>query len=89
MEVSEYDVGERRNFIIISEGRDGRGWGNCVLQMRKVVNYLEPQGVVRSRFGKSHGVNPQMPQMVDYRRQPYLDALIVKGHYQEIVFEQG
>jgi hypothetical protein len=82
-------AGGRRSFIIIPEGRDGRGWGNCVVQMRKVVNYLEPQGVVRSRFGKAHDVNPPMSRMVDHRRRPYVDALVVKGHYQEIVFEQG
>jgi len=31
----------RRSFIAILEGRDRRGWGDCVAQMRKVVKFLE------------------------------------------------
>ena len=56
--------------------------------MRKVVNYLEPQGAVSSIFGKAHGANLLMSQMVDHGRQSCVDALVVTGHYQEIDFQQ-
>jgi hypothetical protein len=55
LELSEYCVGEWRSFIIIPEGQEGRGWwGNCVLQMRKVVNYLELCGAIGSRDRKAY-----------------------------------
>jgi hypothetical protein len=93
--VVEYGGG-RRAFSRILEGREGRGWQNCAVEMRKVVDYIESHFVVGSRSSKSHGGsksngacgNMPMPEnkilMVDRGRRLYVEALVGKGHYQEI-----
>lgn len=81
LEVSEYRTGGRQSFIIIPEGREGSGPGNCVVQMRKAVIYIEQQGVIGSRFGKAYGANPSMHWIVDKGRWFYVDALVRKIYF--------
>lgn len=73
--------------------------GNCVVEMRKVVDYPKLYVIVDSRSSKSHGCsksmgvhgNLLMPQnmilMVDCRRWSYVEALVGRGHYQEFESE--
>lgn len=37
----EYDDGGRRSFIIIPEGREGKGWKSCALELQKVLAFFE------------------------------------------------
>jgi hypothetical protein len=55
LELLEYGAGGQQSFIVILEGHEGRGWGDCVEQLGKVVNFLEPLGLVGSREDKTHG----------------------------------
>lgn len=80
MELSEYGAEGQRSFIIISEGRDSSGWGNCVSPMRKVVKYFEQKGAVRSRNGEAFGANPAMPRSVEQGQHSYVDVLLGKGY---------
>jgi hypothetical protein len=41
MEITEYGRGGRRSFVVIPEGREGQGWRHCILQMGRLVKYLE------------------------------------------------
>lgn len=55
LELSEYGVGGWQSFIVILKGREGRGWGACVEQMRKVVNFLEPHSKAWEQRRKNLG----------------------------------
>jgi hypothetical protein len=37
----EYDDGGLRSFIIIPEGREGKGWKSCALELQKVLAFFE------------------------------------------------
>ena len=41
MEITEYGRRGRRSFVVIPEGREGQGWRQCILQMGRLVKYLE------------------------------------------------
>jgi hypothetical protein len=56
MEITEYGRGGRRSFVVIPEGREGQGWRNCILQMGRLVKYLEQ---VRDMTKKSLPVQPR------------------------------
>lgn len=47
--VVEYRCGEQRGFIVIPEGREGRGWRVCAVELRKVVSFFELSLGERSR----------------------------------------
>jgi hypothetical protein len=56
MEITEYGRGGRRSFVVIPEGREGQGWRQCILQMGRLVKYLEQ---VRDTTKKSLPVQPR------------------------------
>lgn len=60
LELSEYGVEGWRSFIVIPEDHEGRGCGDCVAQMRKVVNFIKPHGNVGSREEKTHDCFPSL-----------------------------
>jgi hypothetical protein len=56
MEITEYGRRGRRSFVVIPEGREGQGWRQCILQMGRLVKYLEQ---VRDTTKKSLPVQPR------------------------------
>jgi hypothetical protein len=80
LELGEYGIGGRRSFIVILEGREGRGWAGCAVQLRKVVNFLQPSGNVGSKNEKINGGVPPMTQLVEEGRWLYVEALVGKRH---------
>jgi hypothetical protein len=40
MEITEYGRGGRRSFVVIPEGREGQGWKHCIVQLGRLVNYM-------------------------------------------------
>lgn len=80
MELGEYGIGGRRSFIVILDGREGRGWAGCAAQLRKVVNFFEPSGNVGSMNEKINGGVPPMTQLVEEGRRLYAEVLVGKGH---------
>jgi hypothetical protein len=40
MELTEYGRGGRRSFVVIPEGREGQGWKHCIVQLVRLVNYM-------------------------------------------------
>jgi hypothetical protein len=41
MEITEYGRGGRRSFVVIPEGREGQGWKHCIVQLGRLVMYME------------------------------------------------
>ena len=40
MKITEYGRGGRCNFVVIPEGREGQGWKHCIVQLWRLVNYM-------------------------------------------------
>ena len=64
LELGEYGIGGWRSFIVILEGREGRGWA----------------GNVGSKNEKINGGVPPMTQLVEEGRRLYAEALVGKRH---------
>lgn len=86
LELSEYGVGERRSFIVIPRTVKEDGGGDCVAEMRKVVNFLEPHGNVGSKEEKIHGSFLSLLWLVEIGRCLYVEVVVGKGHDQKIVY---
>jgi hypothetical protein len=71
LELSEYGVRARRSFIVILEGHEGRGWSDCVEQMRKAINFLEPHGQVGSKEDKTHCGFSLLSRLVENGQRSY------------------
>jgi hypothetical protein len=60
LELSECGGGGRCSFVIVLEGREGRGWANCLSQLRRLEKYYEKKDVGgEQKWGEArsfHGV---------------------------------
>jgi hypothetical protein len=45
LELSDYGNGGQRTFVILSEGREGSGWANCLVQLRQLEKYFEKKAI--------------------------------------------
>jgi hypothetical protein len=40
IEITEYGRGGRRSFVVILEGCEGQGWRHCIVQLGRLVKYM-------------------------------------------------
>lgn len=58
LELSEYGGKGRRNFEIIPEGIEGKGWEDCRVQLQRLKLHYEKQREVKSPAGAPMGKKP-------------------------------
>jgi hypothetical protein len=80
MEITEYGRGGRRSFLVIPEGREGQGWKHYIVQLGRLVMYMEK---TRDTELKKAPVQPR----VVVPGQTF--AAVVKGKNSEIDSEKG
>jgi hypothetical protein len=49
--IEEYDGRERRGFVLISEGRQGKGWDRFIFELRIAINFYQPWSYILNLFG--------------------------------------
>jgi hypothetical protein len=80
MEITEYGRGGRHSFLVIPEGREGQGWKHCIVQLGRLVMYMEK---TRDTELKKAPVQPRV--VVPGRTF----AAVVKGKNSETDSEKG
>lgn len=75
IELSEYGGGGQQTFVFILEGRDRRGWGDCIVQMKRLKNHYENKREDVNKIGEMQVVS----QMVQGERSY---AAVLEGNGQ-------
>jgi hypothetical protein len=76
---SEYDSGGGHSFIIIVDGQEGSGWGQCISQLRRMVKHAKQISNVGAKNGSIQG----QLRTVEQGRWTFAAVVVGKGLVKE------
>jgi hypothetical protein len=79
----EFGNGGRRTFVIISKGREGSGWANCLAQLRKLEKFFTKTDDGENKGGKIQTAQKMEMKPANHGGWTFAAVLIRQGHDQE------